>query len=88
MSLVCLLPDNKNFRLSQCFSLEQGRKEQRSCFSEPELPDDHLFQDSLEDWLKVSGHVVYVDFIYLKRESESCFGIKLDWSVRGCSYIT
>ena len=63
------------------FSLEQGRKQQRSCIWEPELPADHLFGDSVEDWSKVSGHVVYVDFIYLIRESESSFGIKLDWTV-------
>ena len=67
--------------MSQLFSLEQGRKQQRSCFSEPELPADLLFGDSVEDWSKVSGHVVYVDFIYLIRESESSFGIKLDWTV-------
>ena len=77
----CLLPDNKNLCLSQCFPLDQGRKQQRSCFSELELPVDLLLEDPVEDWPFVSGHVILTNYIYLIKESESGFGIKLDWPV-------
>ena len=80
-----MLPDNKTYVCLGCFSFEQGRKQLRSCFSEPELPADLLFEDSVEDWQLISGHVVQPDYIDFKK-SESGFAYGLVSQLRAGSY--
>ena len=52
---------------------------------EPELPADLLFEDSVEDWQLISGHVVQPDYIDFKK-SESGFAYGLVSQLRAGSY--